>query len=426
MSKRKYRAVSIKDIDASGVGERLGTSRVVVAIDVAKEDFYAAVMDESRTVVVTVKWKHPVESPLFVGLVKELAVRGTVVEAAMEPTGVYGDAVRSALLGEGIEVFRVSPKRSHDAAEVYDGVPSWHDAKSAAIIGKLHLDGASERWPVASAHERRLVAALRMLELHQMEFHRNRNRLEAQLARHWPEASEEMDLGSATLLDLLSEYGGPGPVAAKPKKARELMRRIGKNFLTEDKIDALVESASSTFGMPQIAEERKMVMAIAAETRRQQKAARKAQQCVEKLSESEGATREMAPVLGKTTAAVLVASVGSPEKYESAPAYVKSLGLNLKEKSSGKQQGVLQLTKRGPGVARRFLYLAALRLIQADPIVRAWYAKKVHRDGGHKQKGVIAIMRKLGGALWHVARGEAFDSRKLFDTSRLNLEKATA
>ena len=56
----------------------------------------------------------------------------------------------------GFEVFRVNPKRSHDAAEVYDGVPSLHDAKSAAIVAKLHLDAASERWAIRSDQEREL------------------------------------------------------------------------------------------------------------------------------------------------------------------------------------------------------------------------------------------------------------------------------
>ena len=100
----------------------------------------------------------------------------------------------------------------------------------------------------------------------------------------------------------------------------------------------------------------------------------------------------------------------------------KALGLNLKEKSSGKHQGALHITKRGPGVTRLFLYLAALRLVQRDPIVKAWYAKKVARQGGiAKNRAVVAVMRKLAKALWHVAGGVAFDSRKLFDVSRLRL-----
>lgn len=131
----------------------------------------------------------------------------------------------------------------------------------------------------------------------------------------------------------------------------------------------------------------------------------------------------MRPVVGATTAGVLVASIGDPRHYGSAYAYTKALGLNLKEKSSGKQKGPLHITKRGPGVARLFLYLAALRMIQREPICRAWYAKKVQRQGGQlKSKAVVALTRKLAKALWHIARGATFDAALLFDTTRLDIE----
>jgi len=59
----------------------------------------------------------------------------------MEPSGTYGDALGWQLREAGIELYRVAPKRVHDAAEVYDGVPSLHDAKAAYLIGRLHLQG---------------------------------------------------------------------------------------------------------------------------------------------------------------------------------------------------------------------------------------------------------------------------------------------
>ena len=69
-----------------------------------------------------------------------------------------------------------------------------------------------------------------------------------------------------------------------------------------------------------------------------------------------------------------------------------------------------------------FLYFAALRFIQREPIARAWYAKKVKRQGGRlRSKAVVALMRKLAKALWHVARGSEFDPTLLFDASRLRL-----
>jgi transposase len=421
MSKRRYHAVQVKQIDAGAVRAGLGSGRAVVGIDVAKEKFFAAVMDEQQRVVVTVKWKHPDESPAFVGWVSQLA-EGGAVDAAMEPSGTYGDALRVSLLAKTLPVYRVNAKRSHDAAEVYDGVPSLHDAKSAAIVAKLHLDGTSEPWPSRGDHERQLSAALRVLEVHEKEFQRNCNRLEGLLARHWPELTRHLELRSATLLELLVAYGGPAAVAAKAKEARALMRRVGGRFLAVEKVDQVLASAQGTFGVEQIDEERRMLQVIAAEARRAQTLSAKANRRVEQLSSSSGGSQHMAPVIGKTTAAVLVAAVGEPRNYESAEAYVKSIGLNLKEISSGTKQGGLHITKRGPGVARLFLYLAALRLIQRDQVVSAWYARKVKRQGGvAKSKAVVAIMRKLVLALWHVAGGSVFDSSRLFDTKRLGL-----
>jgi len=422
MSKRKYRAVQVKDVSTSQLKESL-VGRSVVAIDVAKEDFFAAVMDALREVRVTVKWKHPVQSDEFVRFVSAVA-ESVELDIAMEPTGVYGDALRARLCTAGHEVYRVSPKRAHDMAEVYDGVPSWHDAKSAAIIAKLHLDGASEKWPVASDYERRLKAALRVLDLHHQEELRNRNRLQSCLARHWPELTRILSAGSATVLELLKAYGGPATLAADADGARELMGSVGGRFLSQEKIDAVVASAQTTFGMDPIDEEVRLVQAVAGECRRHQQASKAARRRVEEISASSGSSRHMAPVVGKTTAAVLTASVGDATKYDTAAAYEKSFGMNLKEKSSGKQRGALHITKRGPGTARLYLYLAVLRLIMSDVVVRAWYAKKVKRDGGTRQKAIVAIMRKLIRALWYVAQGEAFDSAKLFDVGRLKLEPA--
>ena len=75
-------------------------------------------------------------------------------------------------------------------------------------------------------------------------------------------------------------------------------------------------------------------------------------------------------------------------------------------------------------MARRWLFLATLRWLKADPIARAWYLRKVRTNGGVKLKAVIALMRKLLAALYHVARGATYDPYRLFDTRRLQITAA--
>jgi transposase len=347
------------------------------------------------------------------------------VEIAMEPSGTYGDSLRYLLESAGFAVYRVNPKHTNDAKEIYDGVPSLHDAKSAAIIAKLHRDGRSQLWPIKDERERTLTASLRVLEIHSKQFQQNRNRLANLLAKHWPELPQHLALDSATLLELLSAFGCPKTVTDKRGPAHLLMTRVGGRFLVADKVDAVIATARATVGVPMVEEERQMLMHIAQEARRNQVAANKARRRVEKLAMGAKPTKELSTVVGKTTAAVLVSAVGDPRKYHCASAYEKSLGLNLKEKSSGQYKGGLHITKRGPSVARLYLWMAALRMIKNQPVIRAWYAKKVRRQGGQaKAKAVVAIMRKLVKALWHVAQGKVFDPCLLYDTTRLNLHEA--
>lgn len=332
----------------------------------------------------------------------------------VEPSGTYGDALCTLLAEAGARVYRVSPKRVHDAAELYDGVPSLHDAKCAHLIGRLHLEGVSQPWVQAGAQRRALRAELGLLDLYQERLQSALNRLEAKLARHWPEATYQLELGSVSLLKLLARYGDARAVAADAAGAGARLRRHGGHFLRPEKVEALIESARTTVGVPCIEAERHAVMVLAQEALEARAQCRRIEQGLAAQVRTDPGLEREAKVVGKTTAVVLRCALGDARDYPDAGSYVKAAGLNLKERSSGKHKGQLKITKRGPGVARRYLYFAALRLIAHEGPAKRWYAAKVARDGGVKGKAITALMRKLAKALWHVGRGAAFDEDQLF------------
>jgi transposase len=111
---------------------------------------------------------------------------------------------------------------------------------------------------------------------------------------------------------------------------------------------------------------------------------------------------------------VLWVHLGDPANYHCAEAYRKAMGLNLKERSSGRYKGALKLTKRGPGVVRRWLYFAAMRLITTAGVAE-WYAvKKAQREKGGN-RALVAVMRKLALGLYVLGvREESFDVQRLF------------
>jgi transposase len=207
-------------------------------------------------------------------------------------------------------------------------------------------------------------------------------------------------------------------LAANPDDARKLMAGMSRRLMKAEKIEQVLECAATTIGIDLLPFERTALMALAEEAHRSMRAFKSAKLDVEKLI-LVGPSVALAPAVGKTTAAVL--KVGDPRRFPCAKAYLKACGLNLKEKSSGSHQGRLRITKQGSGRARQYLWLAVHRWRRRDAIAGAWYDAKVKRDGGSKGKAVVALMRKLVKALFYVARGQPFDSRRLFDAARLRL-----
>ena len=420
MNKRRYRTTEVNQVNWAQLAEQAGGQRVVFGVDVAKEKFVGTLLKPDRSVLKTIKWHHPQQTPeLLQGLLAHLGAQS--LEVAMEPSGTYGDALRWQFATHGVAVYRVSPKRVHDSAEVFDGVPSLHDAKAAYQIGRLHLDGVSRPWEERGEQRRALGAEIGLLKLYQERFARSRNRLEALLSRHWPELTGVLELGSVTLMSLVAEYGSAAEVAAHAEEARQLMRREGRAGLRPEKLEAVIETAQQTLGVPCLEAERVVLQTLAQDMLDNRRAAQRIEQTLAARVQADDTASRMAAVVGKTSAAVLIYTQGCPQDYPDAGSYLKSLGLNLKERSSGQFKGQLKITKRGPGIARQYLYFAALRLIYHDGVVQAWYQRKVMRDGGLKGKAIMAVMRKLAKALWHLGQGADFDSDKLFNCKILGL-----
>ncbi len=262
MKKRRYHTTKVNQVNWRQIAEQAGEQTVVLAVDVAKEDFVGALMKPDRSVLKTIRWRHPVQTPeLMQDLLSHLGAQH--LEVAMEPSGTYGDALRWLFVTHGVAVYHLSPKRVHDSAEVFDGVPSLHDAKAAYQIGRLHLEGVSRRWEERSEQRRALTAQVAVLNLHQERVQSSRNRLEAQLPRHWPELPGILDLGTVTLMSLVAAYGSPAQVVAHAEEARRLMHRSSGGALCREKREGVLEAARQTLGMPCVDAERMLLQTLA-------------------------------------------------------------------------------------------------------------------------------------------------------------------
>jgi transposase len=408
MKSRPYQATSVKSVSiAQLVCNRTG-SRCDIGLDTSKSD-----------IMVVVRWSYGAfERPWRVELsdlsvlVHKLKELGDACEMviAMEPTGTYADPVRQALHDAGLKVYRVSPKASHDYAEILDGVPSQHDGKDAACVAELSAMKKRQEWKWdVSAQDLRYE--IDWMDAHQQMLTRWLGRLEGLLGRLWPELTGLLPLSSVTLLKMLEHYGSPQAMGADPEVEVRL-KVWSSGQLTAEKVSELVQSAARTIGVRSQSTDVMQVQRYARTALENRREVIRSKRLLKELTKGNEVIERQAKVAGHGTATVVWAHLRDPQRYHCAAAYRKAMGLNLKERSSGRWQGHIKITKRGPSQIRRWLYFAALRWCQ-DPWIRPWYEAKKKRGEGYAKRTLIALMRKLSLALYHVGRGESFDVRRL-------------
>jgi transposase len=424
--KRIYKAARVQQVRLETLLPVLAAG-CIVALDVAKQKFLVALATLAGEVVEVFRFDHPTETRQFLSLVSELSahVAPGQLRAAMEPTGTYGDAIRQQLVAQGVPVNMVEPKRTHDSQALFDNVSSLHDAKSAVLVAKLCSLGLATEWTALDPTRRRLRALIELRGHDLAHEERCFGRIEAMLARHWPEFGRWMDArAQKSALKLLAEHPNPARVHAERHAVRAFLCEASRGQLSAELIDGVVTEAGTTLGVPMLPEEELLLTALAKQALDSRQRADALEAEMEKLAGDEAFGR-LKRLMGTYTAAVIV-TLCDPRQYAKARQLEKACGLNLREKSSGEHVGRVSLTKRGPALVRKVLYLFALRMIQQSSVVRAWYTQRRGYTEGTKQRAVVAVMRKLVRAIFHVARGEEFDDRKLFDVRRLDLDVVSA
>jgi transposase len=418
-SKRTYKSIDVERVSIPKLLSLIAGT-IVVAIDVAKEAMVVGFADAVGKTHELVRFSHPRQTMLFIELLVRLRDEGREVQVAMEPTGVYGNSLRFQLRARDFSVFQVDPKRAHDVATVLDGTKSHHDPKSCTLIAFLHAHGISQPWRERTADERRARILLKEHHMYAAPEMALYNELEAMTSASWPELNQQMDHDLRWPLELLARFPGPRAVREAPAvEVKEHLRKVSRGMLSDDQIASVLRTAKSTAGETLEAEEEAFLSKLCRSVLELREKLKEVTARMSAMTELNAELRSVRAVIGPAATLALLALVGSPSSYGSAGALEKACGLNLKERSSGTKRGKLSITKRGPARVRQLLYLAALRLVREDELARAWYQQRSAYKGRVKVKAVVAVMRKLLRAVFHVARGEEFDSAKLFDARRL-------
>ena len=228
MKSKAYRATRVNEVKWDEIARGREGLGITLGVDVGKPSLLAVCRWADgrfeRHGAPTTRWRFPAWSRSSSG-----SSVGRKLVVAMESSGTYGDCLRQALADNEIKVERVSNKASHDYAEVFDGVPSQHDGKDAAVIAELAALGKATPWDYqpADAWEQELAYWVEWMVAHRQTLTIWQGRLEGLVARHWPEATQVLKLSSATLLRALKHYGSPQALAADPKRRSSWPAGVG-------------------------------------------------------------------------------------------------------------------------------------------------------------------------------------------------------
>jgi transposase len=132
MKSKAYRGMAVNRVDAQKVSQGHAGQALTVGLDIGKYRVFAVGRWPDGQFERPWLVDNPEQLPELLALLEQLRA-AQALTVALEPSGTYGDAVRQALTDARFEVQRVSPKAAHDYAEVFDGVPSQHDGKDAAV-----------------------------------------------------------------------------------------------------------------------------------------------------------------------------------------------------------------------------------------------------------------------------------------------------
>jgi transposase len=338
----------------------------------------------------------------------------------MEATGRYWENLYQFLLQHGYDLVLLHPSQTHHFAQ-QRGLRAKTDKLDAGTIGRALL--SDEIRPAYVPND--VIAAYReLVRLHTNltdEAARYKKEIRDLLVVLFPECTQVFkDPTGPTALALLHSYPGAAAIAAAGIDGiTALLREVAPQKYGEHTADQLVSLAKRSCASP---------LAVAARGRSLQIMIDQVRQTQANLSELE---REIArlvqrdegvvslqsvPEFGATTVVVLRAELGDVARFHGSAQVVAYAGLDVTVRESGKWKGRRKLSKRGSGVLRRCLFLAALGSLRGrSASAFGAYYRALEARGLHGYRALMAVMRKMLVVAYHLLKsGERYDPTKVW------------
>ena len=321
------------------------------------------------------------------------------IVVGMEATSRYGENLFHFLQQRGYHLCLLHPRQTHEFAE-RRGLRAKTDRLDATTIARVLLSGEAR---VGYVPDEQIASYRELVRLHTQlsdELARDKNEIQGLLVVLFPEFTQVFaDPCRLTATTVLQTYPSARAIRAAGVEAiTAILRATAPRNYGHDTARRLVELAEHSVSSDLAVEARSLSLKIWCEQLRHTQAhLEQIDEQIEQLLSHDSKARglQTVPEFGTQTVAVLLAELGEVTRFQRLDQVVAYVGMDIEIKQSGKWRGQAKLSKRGSGLVRRMLYMAAMRCIWLPGSAFGVYYQRLLARGLGKKTALMAVMRKM-------------------------------
>jgi transposase len=400
--------------------EEEATIKYVCGIDIASQSCSGCICRPDKSVVVK-SMDFANTKPgwnLLLDKLSQLNVPASQILIGMEATSRYWENLYHELEQRGYQLCLLHSRQTHQFHE-QQGLRAKTDRLDAKTIARVLLSGEARAGYVPGD---RLAAYRELVRLHTHlsdEAARYQNEIQSLVVVLFPEFTQVFaDPCLPNALAVLKAYPhAQAIVEADVEPIFHLLHSVSPPRYgrpTAEKLVALArQSASSRRALAGRAISLQVLCNQLGHTR--ENLARLEAEIEHLLADDPGVKGlQQIQEFGPKTIAVLRAELGDVDRFARTDQIIAYGGMDIEIKESGRWKGKAKLSKRGSGLLRRMLYLAALRSTHTDGSAFGAYYHHLVARGLNKGSALMAVMRKMLAVAAHLLKyPEAYEPTKV-------------
>ncbi len=337
----------------------------------------------------------------------------------MEATSRYGENLYQEAQARGYQLCLLHPGQTHQFHR-QQGLRAKTDRLDALTIAKVLLSGEARAGYVPSEQ---ITTYRELVRLHTRlsdEAASYQNEIQALVVVLFPEFTQVFaDPCLPSALAVLKAYPCAQAMAAAGVEAiSQLLRTQTSAHFGRPTARKLVELAHSSVSSNRAVSGRSTSLRILCDQLEHTQAnlARLQAELEQLVAHDPGVKGlEQIPEFGPKTVAVLRAELGDVNRFSRTDEVIAYGGMDIEIKESGQWKGKAKLSKRGSGLLRRVLYLAAIRSIHLEGSPFGAYYRRLVQRGLRKGSALMAVMRKMLAVAAHLLKHEeeSYDPSKV-------------